>query len=210
MYVVGLTGGVGSGKTTVSQVWKEEGATLIDADQIARELVQPHTPAWTDLIKTFGKEILEEDGSIHRKKLAAIVFSNPEQRRLLNGILHPRIQQEIGRRLEEVGRKDPEAIVVIDAPLLMEAGDPRKMDQVIVVTSTRAQQIERLKKRNGMTEERAQEILSSQMPLEEKVKRADRVIHNEGPLEETKKKAREIFKEIKRRALQKGNHPTLS
>ena len=122
MLIVGLTGGVASGKSTVSTVLKEEGAYLIDADQIARDLVQPHTPAWQELVKTFGESILQKDGSIHRKKLAALVFSHPEKRSLLNQLLHPRIKEETERRLKAIGQRDPDAIVVIDAALLIETG----------------------------------------------------------------------------------------
>jgi dephospho-CoA kinase len=198
MLIVGLTGGVASGKTAVSQVLKEEGAYIIDADQIARELVQPHQPAWKELIRAFGQEILQEDGSIHRKKLAAKVFADPEQRKLLNQILHPRIREEMGRRAKEIGQQDPEAIVVIDGPLLVELGDHRKMDKLIVVTSTRSQQLERLKDRDGANPEEALRMVSAQMPLEEKLKFADIVIRNEGSLEETKKRAREVFKVLKK------------
>ena len=201
MLIVGLTGGVASGKTAVSQILREEGAYLIDADQIARELVQPHTAAWNELIKVFGKEILQEDGSIHRKRLAAKVFSDPEQRILLNQILHHRIKAEMERRAKEIGQKDPNAIVVIDAALLIELGGHREMDKVIVVTSTEKQQIERLKKRNGVDQEEAQSVLSSQMPLEEKLKVADFVICNEGSFEETKKRVKEVSQELKRIAL---------
>lgn len=105
MLIVGLTGGVASGKTAVSQVLKEEGAYIIDADQIARELVQPHKPAWNELIRAFGKEILQEDGFIHRKKLADKVFADPKKRKLLNQILHPRIKEEMDRRTKEIGQK---------------------------------------------------------------------------------------------------------
>jgi dephospho-CoA kinase len=118
MLIVGLTGGVASGKSTISNILREEGAYLIDADQIARDLVRPYTPTWHELIKTFGEEILQPDGSIHRKKLAAIVFSSSEKRSLLNRILHPRIKEETQRRLKEIGQKDPEAVVVIDALLV--------------------------------------------------------------------------------------------
>ena len=203
MLIVGLTGGVASGKTGTSQVLKEEGAYIIDADQIARELVQPQKPAWNELIRAFGKEILQEDGSIHRKKLAEKVFADPKQRKRLNQILHPRIKEEMGRRTKEIGQKDPEAIVVIDAPLLVELGDHHEMDKLIVVTSTQTQQIERLKDRDGISPEAALKILSSQMPLGEKVKLADFVIGNEGSLEETKKRAREVFKELKKVMLKK-------
>jgi dephospho-CoA kinase len=202
MLIVGLTGGVASGKTAVSQVLKEEGAYIIDADRIARELVQPHKPAWNELIRAFGQEILREDGSIHRKKLADKVFADPKQRKLLNQILHPRIKEEMDRRTKEIGQKDPEAIVVIDAPLIVELGDHREMDKLIVVTTTQTQQIERLKDRDGAKPEEALRIVSSQMPLEEKVKLADFVIRNEGSLEETKNRAREVFKELKKVALQ--------
>lgn len=202
MLIVGLTGGVASGKTAVSQVLKEEGAYIIDADQIARELVQPHKPAWNELIRAFGKEILQEDGFIHRKKLADKVFADPKKRKLLNQILHPRIKEEMDRRTKEIGQKDSEAIVVIDAPLIVELGDHREMDKLIVVASTQTQQIERLKERDGIGPEEALRILSSQMPGEEKVNLADFVIRNEGSLEGTKKRAKEVFKELRKVVLQ--------
>jgi len=200
MLIIGLTGGVASGKSTISKVFKEEGAYLIDADQIARELVQPHAPAWHELIKLFGEEILEEDGSIHRKKLAALVFSHPEKRGLLNQLLHPRIREEMQRRMKEIGQRDPEAIVVIDAALLVETGAYREVDRLIVVYCSEAQQIERLQRRDGLSREEAERIVSAQLPLKEKVNVADRVISNEGTIEETKRKAKDIFEELKRLA----------
>ena len=205
MLVVGLTGGVASGKTTVSQILRQEGAILIDADQIARELVQPRTPTWSELIRVFGKEILEADESINRKKLAAMVFSNHQKRRLLEEILHPQIRNEIDRRVEEIRKKDPEAVVVVDAALLVETGAYRRMDKLIVVTATEAQQMERLRKRTGAAQEEAKGIISSQMALEEKVNVADFIIRNEGTLEETSKKAKEIFQELKTIARHKRN-----
>jgi dephospho-CoA kinase len=203
MLIVGLTGGVASGKTAVSEVLKEEGAYIIDADQIARELVQPHRPAWNELVRTFGKEILQEDGSIDRKKLADRVFVDPNQRKLLNQILHPLITEEMDRRTREIGQKNPEAIVVIDAPLLIEVGYHRRADKVMVVVSTQAEQIERLKVRDGINSEEALRILSSQMPVEEKVKLADFVIRNEGSLAEVRERAKEVFRELKKIALQR-------
>jgi dephospho-CoA kinase len=198
MVIVGLTGGVASGKTTVSQILKEEGAYVIDADRIARELVRPHAPAWKKLVKAFGTDILREDGSIHRKKLADKVFADLNQRKLLNQILHPRIRREMNRRAKEIEEKDPEAIVVIDAPLLVELGGHHQMDRLIVVAATQTQQIDRLKKRDGISREEALRIFSSQMSIEDKVKLADFVIRNEGSLQETKKKAREIFRELRK------------
>jgi len=204
MLIVGLTGGVASGKTAVSQVLGEEGAYIIDADQIARELVQPHKPAWNEIIRAFGKEILQEDRSVDRKELADKIFADPEQRKVLNQILHPRIKEEIARRAREIGQKNPEAIVVIDAPLLVELGMHHNVDRLIVVTSTQTQQMERLKKRDGRSPEEALRLLSSQMPVEEKEKLADFVVRNEGSLEEMKKRAKEVFKELKRGMLQKN------
>jgi dephospho-CoA kinase len=102
MLIVGLTGGVASGKTAIAEAFKEEGAYLVNADQIARELVEPNSPAWKNLIKLFGNEILEKDGSIDRKKLGALVFSDPRQRNLLNQALHPRIMEEVDRRVKEI------------------------------------------------------------------------------------------------------------
>jgi len=203
MLIVGLTGGVASGKTAVSDVLKEEGAYIIDADQIARELVQPHGRAWSELIRTFGEEILQEDESIDRKKLADRVFVDPNQRRLLNRILHPLITEEMDRRTREIGQRDPEAIVVIDAPLLIEAGYHRRVDKLMVVTSTQAEQIERLKARDGINSEEALRIISSQMPVEEKVKLADFVIRNEGSLTEMRERTKEVFRELRKIAFQR-------
>jgi dephospho-CoA kinase len=203
MLIVGLTGGVASGKSVVSQVWKEEGAYLIDADRIARELVQPRTPAWKALVKAFGKEILQEDGSIHRKKLATRVFSNPVERELLNRILHPRIKREIDRRIKGIGQKGPKAIVVIDAALLVETGYCRDVDKVVVVTSTKKQQIERLRRREQMDQEMARGIIDSQISGEERIKVADIIIRNEGSRRKTERKAKEVFEELKKAVLRK-------
>lgn len=203
MLIVGLTGGVASGKSVVSQVWKEEGAYLIDADRIARELVQPRAPAWKALVKAFGKEILQEDGSIHRKKLATRVFSNPVERELLNRILHPRIKREIDRRIKGIGQKGPKAIVVIDAALLVETGYYRDVDKVVVVTSTKKQQIERLRRREQMAQEMARGIIDSQISGEERIKVADIIIRNEGSRKKTERKAKEVFEELKKADLRK-------
>ena len=203
MLIVGLTGGVASGKSVVSQVWKEEGAYLIDADRIARELVQPRAPAWKALVKAFGKEILQGDGSIHRKKLATRIFSNPVERELLNRILHPRIKKEIDRRIKGIGQKGPKAIVVIDAALLVETGYYRDVDKVVVVTSTKKQQIERLRRREQMAQEMARGIIDSQISGEERIKVADIIIRNEGSRKKTERKAKEVFEELKKAVLRK-------
>jgi dephospho-CoA kinase len=134
--------------------------------------------------------------------LADKVFADLSQRKLLNQILHPRIRKEMEQKAKEIGQKDPEAIVVIDAPLLVELGDHRQMNKLIVVTSTQKQQIERLRERDGISAEEALRMVASQMPVEDKVKLADFVIQNKGSFQETRKKTREIFKELKRVVLQ--------
>ena len=208
MLVVGLTGGVASGKTTVSRILQQEGACLIDADLIARELVQPHTPIWSELIRAFGKEILEKDESINRRALAVRVFSNPQKREQLEKILHPQIAREIDRRIEEIRKKDPEAVVVVDAALLVETGTYRRMDRLIVVTATEAQQVERLGNRTGAAPKEALGIISSQIPLAEKLKVADFIIRNEGALEETIRRAKEVFRELRTIASHKAKGKT--
>lgn len=202
MLTVGVTGGVASGKTTVSRIFEEEGAYLIDADQIARELVRPKTPAWRELIRAFGKEILEKSGTLNRKRLAEIAFSDPEKRGLLNRILHPRIKREMEKRARQIGQKDPDAIVIFDVPLLVETGFHHEVDQVVVVISKEAQQIQRMKKRSGLSEKETRRILSSQLEKEEKMKVADFVIRNEGSIKETRQKAKEVFQELRKVALQ--------
>jgi dephospho-CoA kinase len=207
MLTVGVTGGVASGKTTVCRIFKEEGAHLIDADRIARELVEPRRPAWRELTRAFGKEILQKSGTIDRKRLGNIAFSNSGKRRLLNGILHPRIEKEMGKKVRQIKRKNPHAIVVFDVPLLVETGFHQEVDRVVVVTSKKTQQTERLRKRAGMSEEETRRIIASQMAIEKKVKVADFIIRNEGSIAQTRRKTREVFQELRRIALQKRRKP---
>ncbi len=204
MLVVGLTGGAGCGKTTISRMLAEKGAYIIDADQIARGLVEPGKPVQHEIVQRFGGEILSHDGSINRKKLAAIVFCDASKRALLNEIIQPPILKEILRRIEEIRSQDKNAIVVIDAPLLIEMQYQGKMDKVIVVTATEEQQLERLRSRDGTTPSQAQRILSSQLPLEEKLRLADFVIRNEGPLEDAAERVDEIFDILRKIAFRKG------
>ncbi len=205
MLIVGVTGGAGSGKTTVSRIFEEEGAYVIDADRIARELVKPRRPAWKEVIQAFGRGVLKKGGTINRRRLAEIAFSDPKKREVLNRILHPRIQRTLEQRVKEIARKDSEAIVVFDAPLLIETGLYREMDYVVVVTSRKRQQIERLQRRASLTEQEARRILDAQMGIREKMKVADYVIRNEGDLETTRNRARRVFRSLKKIALQRGN-----
>jgi len=164
MLVVGLTGGVASGKTTVSQILQQEGAYLIDADHIARELVQPHTPTWSELIRAFGKRSSKRTIRLTAKRWPPGLLQS-QKRRQLEEILHPQISKEIDRRIEEIRKKDPEAVVVVDAALLVETGSYRRMDRLIVVTATESQQMERLGKRTGAAQKEAEESSPLRCPL---------------------------------------------
>ncbi len=176
MILIGLTGGVATGKSTVAQMFKQCGAVVIDADALAREVVQPDKPAWRDVVRTFSKKVLNPDRTINRQALGSIVFRYPAKRRRLERIIHPRVAREQQRLTREAARKDPTAVVLYDVPLLFEAGIDKRVQKIIVVTADQQTQIARLKKRNGLSRAEALRRIRSQMPLAKKAKRADLVI----------------------------------
>ena len=194
--LIGLTGGIASGKSLAAEELKRLGAYLIDADEIAREVVKPGLPAYLDIVKEFGKGILNADKTIDRKALGKVVFSNPEIRKRLEQITHPRILDEINKNVKTVKGKNPDAIIVVDAALLIEAGLHKKMDKVIVVYADEKTQIERMMKRDNFTMDEAKNRISAQIPLQEKRKYADFVIENvEGKnKEKIKDEVKAIFK----------------
>lgn len=200
--IVGLTGGVASGKSLVSKELKRLGAHIIDADVIAREVVRPGEDAYNEIVREFGPSVLNGDGTIDRKKLGSIVFSDEEKRKRLNAITHPRIRQRIHDEIDGVEKKDRGALIVLDIALLIEGGlynNYRKLDSVIVVYADEAAQIERLKGRDSLTEEEARKRVAAQMPLKEKLKYADYTINNNGTVEETIGQTRELFRLLKTR-----------
>lgn len=189
MPVIGLTGNIGSGKSTVSGYLAELGAQVVDADQVARDIVAPGAPALVDIIEYFGPEVLNQDGTLDRKKLGAIVYSDPQALAKLNQITHLRIVEAI-REVEKNFRSRPESlrsILVIDAPLLIEVGLNQSNDEVWVVRVDPEVQLARLMDRDGLSSEEALRRIAAQMPQEEKLKHARRVIDNSGTVEETKK-----------------------
>lgn len=197
MKVIGLTGGIASGKSTISNLLKEKGAVIIDADKIAREVMQPGKETWREVIDHFGEIILKDDGNIDRKKLGDIVFYDDKQLKVLNNITHPKIKQEIIDQLNHY-RQENADIVVIDAPLLLEIGLDILVDEVWLVAVDESTQIERLLKREkDMTFHQALERLRAQMPLEEKMKFAHRVIDNNGSFDDTKKQVDKLWREIR-------------
>lgn len=176
MILVGLTGGVATGKSTVAKMFKQCGAVVIDADELAREAVKPGKPAWREIVALFGKAVLNQDRSLNRQTLGNIVFRNPEKRRQLEQIIHPRVAREQARLTRQAARTDPNVVVLYDVPLLFEAGIDKRVDRTIVVTADRKTQIARLKKRNGLSQAEAMRRINSQMPLAKKIQRADHVL----------------------------------
>ena len=196
MLVVGLTGGIASGKTVVSKMLKDLGALIIDADEISREVVAPQTRCWEKLVSSFGKEILQEDLTLDRKKLADRVFNNPEELLTLNSLIHPEIMERIDDRLLAIKEKNPEAIVIIDAALIIETGMYEKYDKLIVVCAGEKTQIERILHRDELSQDEAKKRIHSQLPLRDKIKIADFVIENEGTLSKTKEQVEKVFNTI--------------
>jgi dephospho-CoA kinase len=177
MILVGLTGGVATGKSTVAKMFKRCGAVVIDADQLAHDVVKPGKPAWLEIVKTFGRAVLNPDRTLNRRELGAVVFGNRTKLRQLEQIIHPRVAREQARLTKQAARKDPHAVVIYDVPLLFEAGIDKRVDHTIVVTANRETQIARLKKRNGLSRAEAIRRIRSQMPLAKKIQRADHVLN---------------------------------
>lgn len=177
MILVGLTGGVATGKSTAAKMFKRCGAVVIDADQLAHDVVKPGKPAWLEIVKTFGRAVLNPDRTLNRRELGAVVFGNRTKLRQLEQIIHPRVAREQARLTKQAARKDPHAVVIYDVPLLFEAGIDKRVDHTIVVTANRETQIARLKKRNGLSRAEAIRRIRSQMPLAKKIQRADHVLN---------------------------------
>lgn len=195
--VVGLTGGVASGKSLVSGEFKKLGALIIDADAVAREITVKGTPVYAAIVREFGGGILKEDGSIDRKALGRIVFSDGVKLSLLNKLTHPEIIARIRRGIEELKKNYPDPLIVVDAALLIEAGLHREMDRVIVVYADTERQTERVMKRDGLTREEAKERINAQMPIGEKVRLADYVIDNNNGIDRAVTEARAVYEKLK-------------
>jgi len=194
--VIGLTGGMGSGKSTVSQLLSESGAVIIDADKVGHEAYQPNTKTWQELVAAFGRQIVAQDGSIDRKKLGAIVFGSPEQLERLNRIVHPRMFEMMKERIEQYRRQGVK-VVVLDAAILFEANWTPLVDEIWVVVASEALVVTRAKARTGLPEEQIRSRLSSQMPVEDKIKKANVVIHNDGTFEDLRIKVKELWVSLK-------------
>ena len=190
--LVGLTGGIASGKSTVTRQLAELGCHVIDADVLAREVVAPGEPAWREIVEAFGREVLQRDETLDRARLGALVFADPERRRRLEAITHPAIQARRQAALAELTARGFDGLVIQDAALLIEAGGATQVDRLVVVYATAEVQLERLRRRDGLEAAEAQRRLASQMPLVEKVRLAHYVIDNSDSPEETAAQVRAV------------------
>jgi len=197
MKIVGITGTIGSGKSEVSRVFSEGGAEVIDADTVAKALLNKNEAGYKAVTETFGKGILDGRGEIDRKKLAGLIFSDPEKVKTINALIHPLVHQRIVQRIREIEAQNDGAVVVIDAPLLIEAGFDKLVDHLVVIDPGDMEAaIARAAERIGITIEEARQRFSCQIPLKEKLKLADTIIVNDGTLEALREKAREIYQRL--------------
>lgn len=193
--VIGLTGGIGSGKSTVSQFLAELGAIIIDADKVGHEAFQPDTPAWHDVIAAFGRQVLSPSGEIDRKKLGEIVFNDPDSLSCLNQIMHPRMYDMMQAQIEEY-RKQGVAVVVIEAAILIEANWQSLVDEVWVTVTPESTVIRRLKDQRGLDEEQTLARIRSQISTDERTKQADVIINNDGNLDEVRIRVNELWQRL--------------
>ncbi|MCP4402999.1 MAG: dephospho-CoA kinase [bacterium] len=191
-----LTGGIASGKSTVSRMFRELGVCQIDADIIARQVVEPGKPAWKEIVDYFGEEILLEDGTLDRKKLGAVIFKQVGKRHVLNQIVHPRVIQEIDEQERAYHAAQPEGLAVVDVPLLIETAMHEAYETIVLVYLPETIQLQRLIDRDKLSEQDALARVQSQMPLSEKLKYATYVIHNDKSIKETRRQVHEVYREL--------------
>jgi dephospho-CoA kinase len=190
--IIGVTGSFGSGKSTVSRLFVKHGARILDADRIARRLLESGTPVYEKIIRIFGRKILDKSKKINRKKLAAIVFENKRLLASLNKIVHPEVVREIKNKIKGIKK----GVIVLDAALLIEAGLKNKVDKLVVVNLNRKKQLERLRDKKGVNKSLALKIIKSQIPLRRKLRLADFIIDNNGSLNKTRKQVVEIRRKL--------------
>lgn len=190
--VIGLTGSIGTGKSTVAKMFKQLGIPVIDADEIARLVVEPGKEAYEKIVETFGEDILQKDRTLDRKKLGAIVFNDEEKRKQLNGIVHPAIRKEMLRQRDEYLEQHAPC-VVLDIPLLYESKLEHFVDKVIVVKTSPEVQLERILARDDLSKEEALKRINAQIDVAKKAEWADAVIDNDGTIEETERQLKDIL-----------------
>ena len=192
MIIVGITGNIAVGKSTVARLFKELGAYVIDWDELARQAVRPHSEAWKEISEHFGKGVLNADLTVNRHRLASVVFSDGSELAKLNEIVHPHVFEMDEMTTNEIKKRDPDALIIKDIPLLFEIARPIYVDKVIVVSASQETQLRRLEEK-GVDRKDAQRRIESQLPIEEKIRSADFVITNDGPLGATKRQVEDIY-----------------
>ncbi|MGD9055072.1 MAG: dephospho-CoA kinase [Desulfobacterales bacterium] len=197
MQLIGLTGGIATGKSTVSAMLKKAGAIIIDADRIARDVIKKGLPAYREIVAQFGTEVLLPDGEINRNMLSDIIFNDHQKKQLLNSIVHPYVNEEVNRQIIQIQKTHPNAVIVLDIPLLIEAGMHDDLSEIIVVYTPQDIQIQRLMQRDRISEADALARVQSQMSIEEKKQQATLVIDNSGTIENTRRLTLDIFKRLK-------------
>ena len=200
--LVGLTGGIATGKTMVSSMLSELGATLIDFDVLARRVVEPDRPAWRDIVAHFGEQVLADDRTLDRARLGEIVFADAEKRKKLESFTHPRITELFLAEVRRIRDRDPEAVIQAAVPLLIEAGMQSLFDHVVVVFAPAEVQVRRLMSRDGITRADAEARLRAQMPIADKLDYADSVIDNSGSLADTRRQVEDLW--VRLQALRHG------
>lgn len=201
MLIVGLTGGIASGKSTVARIMAEAGAQIIDADRIARAVVQPGRPACEEIRHLFGDAVFGIDGTLNRPALGELVFKNEKLRRQLEAIVHPFVQQGMDAEVELIAGRLPDAVVVKDIPLLLESGMDQGLAEIIVVYVPEALQLERLMQRDALTFDQAQSRIRSQMPIEKKRSLATILIDNSHTPAQTREQTSKVYAELANRAV---------
>jgi len=194
--LVGLTGSIATGKSTVSRMFAHLGARVLDADQLAREVVMPGQPAYLKIVEEFGQQVVQEDGTLDRKALGAIVFADPARRKRLEEITHPAIGLRQQRILSVLDEEAFEGIVVWDVALLFETGGVARMDRVVVVYADPDTELARLMARDSLPEDAARARIASQMPVAEKAKRAHYVIDNSGSRADTERQVKTVYESL--------------
>ena len=195
MKVIGLTGGIGSGKSTVSGFLAELGAVIIDADKVGHEAFKPDTELWHEVVAAFGKQILGPNGEIDRNKLGEMVFGNPELLSRLNQVMHPRMYDMVKTQIEDY-RQQGVNVVVLEAPLLLEAGWTSLVDEVWVTVASESTVLRRLEEQVGLSEQQSLARIRSQLPSQERIKQADVVIDTDFSLDEVKAKVKELWQKL--------------
>ncbi len=196
LLTIGLTGGIGSGKSTVAAMLRDKGAHLIDADKVGHEAYEPGTKVWQEVVAAFGRDIVGEDGGIDRKKLGPIVFGNPEALQRLNSIVHPRMREMIGAKLDGLRRAGQVRVAVVEAAILIEADWVPLVDEVWVTTAPEDVAVQRVSARNGFSPDQVRARIRSQLSNEERIKHAARVIDTDCTLEEVRAQIDRVWVEI--------------